>query len=89
MFQPALTMNTVLACVHAQGHPSAVCDGATWAARRLHAPLNFLQVIDEGEAHTGETRFSDLTGYDTGPTRTRLASGPHHGGTQPAPRSTH
>ena len=71
MFQPALTMNTVLACVHAQGHPSAVCDGATWAARRLHAPLNFLQVIDEGEAHTGETRFSDLTGYDTGPTRTQ------------------
>lgn len=71
MFRPSLTMNTVLACVDAQGHPSAVCDGATWAARRLHAPLNFLQVIDEGEAHTGETRFSELTGYDCAPTRTQ------------------
>ena len=47
MFQPALTMNTVLACVDAHGHPSAVCDGATWVAHRLHAPLNFLQVVDE------------------------------------------
>lgn len=64
-------MNTVLACVDAQGHPSAVCDGATWAARRLHAPLNFLQVIDESEAHTGETHFRDLTGYDASPTRTQ------------------
>ena len=48
MFQPALTMNTVLACVDATS--------------------NFLQVNDEGEVHTGETRFSNLTGYDTGPT---------------------
>ncbi|WP_306567375.1 universal stress protein [Aquabacterium sp.] len=71
MFQPTLTMNTVLACVDAHGHPSAVCDGATWAAQHLHAPLNFLQVIDESEAHTGETRFSDLTGYDPGTTRTQ------------------
>ena len=71
MFQPALTMNTVLACVDAHGHPSAVCDGATWAAHRLHAPLNFLQVVDESEAHTGETHFSDLTGYDASPTRTQ------------------
>jgi len=71
MFQPALTMNTVLACVDAHGHPSAVCDGATWVAHRLHAPLNFLQVVDESEAHTGETHFSDLTGYDASPTRTQ------------------
>ena len=64
-------MNTVLACVDAHGHPSAVCDGATWVAHRLHAPLNFLQVVDESEAHTGETHFSDLTGYDASPTRTQ------------------
>lgn len=79
MFHAEITMNTVLACVDARGHPSAVCDGAIWAARMLHAPLNFLQVIDESEAHTGETHISDLTGFESGPTRTQaLDAMPYH-----------
>lgn len=36
----------VMACIDGSGHAVAVCDYATWASRRLDAPLTFLHVLD-------------------------------------------
>lgn len=55
-------MNTILACVDAQGSPMAVCDGATWAATVLAAPLTFLHVLDRHPEKAPQLDFSGQIG---------------------------
>lgn len=55
-------MNTILACVDAQGSPMAVCDGATWAATVLGAPLTFLHVLDRHPEKAPQLDFSGQIG---------------------------
>lgn len=55
--------NKVLACVDQSRYADDVADYATWAARRMDAPLEFLHVIDRhpergtGEDHSGAIGF--------------------------------
>jgi nucleotide-binding universal stress UspA family protein len=42
-------MNKVFACIGAMQSSAAVCDSATWASRRLEAPLVLLHVLDRSE----------------------------------------
>lgn len=55
-------MNTILACVDAQGSPMAVCDGATWVATVLGAPLTFLHVLDRHPEKAAQVDFSGQIG---------------------------
>ena len=55
-------MNTILACVDAQGSPLAVCDGATWVATVLDAPLTFLHVLDRHPEKAPQLDFSGQIG---------------------------
>ncbi len=43
-------MNKVFACIGAMQSSAAVCDSATWASRRLEAPLVLLHVLDRSES---------------------------------------
>src|SRR5690606_10807989 len=52
-------MNTVLACIDGGAQTEGVCDYATWAARRLGAPLEFLNVIDH---RPEQALIADLSG---------------------------
>ncbi len=38
-------MNNVIACIDGASYTESVCDYATWAAKRLNAPLEFLHVL--------------------------------------------
>ena len=42
-------MNKVFACIGAMQSSAAVCDSASWASKRLHAPLVLLHVLDRSE----------------------------------------
>lgn len=52
-------MNTVLACVDGGAQTEGVCDYAQWAAKRLSAPLEFLNVIDH---RPEQALIADLSG---------------------------
>lgn len=56
-------MNNVMACVDAQGNPSAVCDGAIWAAKALGASLTFLHVLDRHPEKAPQSDFSGQIGF--------------------------
>lgn len=71
MFTPSPSMDTVLACVDAQGHPSALCDGASWVARTLSAPLTFLHVLDGHADRSPHPDFSASTDREPGGTLTQ------------------
>ncbi len=57
------TENRVLACVDQSHFANYVADYAAWAARRMHAPLEFLHILDRhpevaiGNDHSGAIGF--------------------------------
>jgi nucleotide-binding universal stress UspA family protein len=54
----------VLACVDQSHYAACVADYAAWAARRIHAPLEFLHIIDRSELVTHEEDHSGAIGID-------------------------
>jgi Universal stress protein family. len=54
----------IVACVDRSRYSTEVADGATWAAQHLHAPLEFLHVIDRTSPSGGRADHSGAIGFD-------------------------
>lgn len=52
----------VIACIDDSNYAQAVCDGATWAANQLQAPLHLLHVLDHIHGQ-GERNLSGTLGF--------------------------
>ncbi len=57
-------MNPVLACIDGGPQTQGVCDYASWAARRVSAPLRFLHVLDRQPEHALVHDLSGNIGVD-------------------------
>lgn len=57
-------MNKVYACIDGLAHTNGVIDWASWCARRLQMPLEFLHVLERHPEHAESHDYSGAIGID-------------------------